>query len=146
MFLSTAYKWTANWATAEDCYQAAMMKVVFYSGNLPTEGDVTRFMYRVLRNECIDETRRWGNRAAELPVQLPAREGGDIDRKLDAETLLRLLPDRSHRVLRARHFDGLSDRETAREFRLSSESNVAVIANRARRTIREHLRRHTSLE
>ena len=115
--LRTAYLLTGDWAAAEDLLQTTMAKVYLAWGRIDDRDNVDAYVRRVR----VTTYSSWWRRAwrGERPTaDLPERAGADpmaaADQRDRIRRALAELPKRQRAAVVLRHYDDLSEAETAR--------------------------------
>ena len=72
-----------NQELAEDLAQETFLRIYLNSGSWKPQAKFTSWLYRIARNLCIDEKRRYWNRMVHTESQLKQHDGGDPTPYLD---------------------------------------------------------------
>lgn len=142
---SQAYRMLRNQADAEDVTQDAFMRLWSIAPDWKQDqAQVSTWMYRVVRNLCIDRTRK--HRESELDEGLDAIDPTQgIDQKLQDQhrtvalsQALDALPDRQREAITLRHLDELANPEIADRMEISIEA-VESLISRGKRALKSLL-------
>ena len=112
--LRTAWLLTADWPTAEDLVQTALMRTWPRWRRLGTPDDAEAYTRRVMVNAFVSSRkRRWHGEfpTAELP-DLPAPPD-DVDLRHLVAAAVQALPPKQRAVVVLRYFDDLTEAQTA---------------------------------
>ncbi|MGQ0526899.1 MAG: sigma-70 family RNA polymerase sigma factor [Alphaproteobacteria bacterium] len=122
MFFAAAFRMSGNRQEAEDCVQAAFIKL----WEKPQSWDASRgvkfttWFYRVVTNLAIDGTRRRKkNVSADVLDYMPDGQESALDMlvnketKMALETAIQSLPERQKAALNLCFYEGLSNQEAA---------------------------------
>lgn len=141
--LRTAYLLTGNWAAAEDLLQTTLGKLYLAWHRLSDRENVDAYVRRVMVNAYASWWRRsW--RGERPTAVLPERAGPDpiaaADQRDRIRRALAQLPRRQRAAVVLRHYDDLSEAETAKVLGCSV-GTVKSQTSRALATLREVLAR-----
>ncbi len=132
------YRMTGDTAVADDLAQESFLRLLRYKENFDGRSLFTTWLYRVVRNLCLDHlSRRKRERRMQERLSLET-EDGDVDGAPDdrVELLERALyaldPDKREVIVLSR-FQGLNYREIAQVL----ECSVGAVKTRAHRALRE---------
>lgn len=150
--LAQARRMLGDGAEAEDVAQEAMLRLWRGADTWRTgEARVSTWLYRVVRNLCIDRQRK--RRPAvpvdeEMPLADPALDvlSGMMhaERSRAVVTAMRALPERQRQALILRHFEDCSNPEIAAALDCSVEAVESLLA-RARRALAEMIDQKTKV-
>lgn len=135
---------------AEDAVQEAFLRVWTGAAKFTPRARPTTWLYRIVRNQCIDRVRA---RRAGDPDALERQSAGDrpstlLARKQTAAHVahaLAALPERQRAALALIHYEGLGNIEAADVLEVSVEALESLLS-RGRRAMREALAAHVESE
>lgn len=139
MVFSTAYRITGNAADAEDVLHTVFLRLLGRGQARPI-GNAEGYLRRAASNAALDILRARREtappEAERLVANGPDPERGDLGEHL--RRAIAALPERSAEMFTLRFFEGLSNREIAREMGLSPMV-VAVTLHRTRKRLQKEL-------
>lgn len=146
LFLSFIAARVGSRAEAEDVLQAAFIKALKASRTLKTEGKITAWFYRILRNALTDHWRRKATEGRALSVygtealRRAGRAEAELDRRVCAcvKDLVGTIRPEYADAVRAVDLESSSVREFARRAGVT-ENSASVRLHRARQSLKKRL-------
>jgi RNA polymerase sigma-70 factor, ECF subfamily len=152
------YRQMGNADTAADLVQETFLRVYNHRKNYRPTSRFTYWLYRIAKNLCVDEKRRYWNRNVSSSVIRDASEGGEVDlidlqsstspdgaslvQEQEMEGIIReaieSLSEEQRQVMLLHKYQGLAYKEIAEILDISTES-VKQRAYRAHLKLREQL-------
>lgn len=131
-----AFLYTRNQEDALDALQEGILKAYTHIKTLREPERFKTWLMRIVINSAQDllKKRRPTEEWEELD-ELSTPEGLPPEERMDLYDALHQLPEPMQQLLKLRYFDGLSNREIARQLEVS-ESTVAVRLSRARERLK----------
>lgn len=131
-----AFLYTRNQEDALDALQEGILKAYTHIKTLREPERFKTWLMRIVINSAQDllKKRRPTEEWEELD-ELSAPEGLPPEERMDLYDALHQLPEPMQQLLKLRYFDGLSNRDIARQLEVS-ESTVAVRLSRARERLK----------
>ena len=134
-------------AAAEDAAQETFLRLWTNAARWrPTGAKFETWLYRVAWNVCLDRLRRSGREVGEEAAPERADEAPSAvdrliadERRAAVEEALAALPERQRMAVILRHYQELSNIETAATMEISVEALESLLS-RARRTLKARLR------
>lgn len=138
------YRLTGDAAAAEDLLHESFLRVLRYRGSFDGRSKFTTWLYRLVRNRCLDhlQAQRRDTKNLELlagdEAATPQEQDHSDERRALLQAALERLSPEKREVLVLSRFENLKYREIASVCGLSLE-NVKVRAHRAMRELRRIL-------
>ncbi len=140
--MGLALRMAPSRAAAEDLVQETMLRLWRYAPNWKSSGSVTAWTNQVLRNLAIDEARKSARHQTDGldgidpadPTPDAAQQMLQTGRRAALRAALAELPPRQAQAFVARHLDGTSNMDIAKDMDLSVDAVESLIA-RAKRHI-----------
>lgn len=128
---------------AKDAVQDLMLQLWEKQGTLDRVENIPAFVYRSLRNRCLDLLRKRKDTVSEMPDCIseapdPYQATEDRDALRVVQSWIDTLPELQRTVLRLRDVDGMEIDEIVAIMEISSNA-VRVNLSRARQKMREYL-------
>ncbi|MCP4116649.1 MAG: sigma-70 family RNA polymerase sigma factor [Desulfobacteraceae bacterium] len=141
--LNFAFRFLGSREEAEDVVQETFLRLFKGAGRYDARGVLTAFVFRIVRNLCIDRLRK---KRPELPDRLPdppdrQTPHDHLDRKQAMASLSRAvrgLPENQRTAVILRHTEELSYREIADVMGVTTPAVESLLV-RGRRTLRNQL-------
>lgn len=134
-----AYSVTRSEEDALDAVQEGILKAYQNLKSLRKPETFAAWLTRIVHNAALDLVRKRRPTQNLEELELPAPEGLSPEERMDLRAALERLPERDRSLVALRYFDGLSNREIARQLELS-EGTVASRLSRAIARMRKELK------